>query len=387
MKVRNILFFVIIIIITLGLWKFSKDTQPETMKQENKKSESAVTIPAKAVLAGGCFWCVESDFEKLPGVLDVVSGYSGGQGDNPNYKNYAELGHLEAVEIAYDSAQVSYPTLVEYLIRHSDPTDPDGSFADRGLQYSPAVYYANEKERQEALAVIDRINGLKIFPKPLTLKVLPQEKFWPAEEYHQNYSSKNPIRYKYYRHGSGRDAFIQKYWGDNIFPVAEGLAGRKQAAETITAQDAPWKNYVKPGREELKKMLTPIQYRVTQEEGTEKPFDNPLDGNKAEGIYVDILSGEPLYSSRDKYDSGTGWPSFVRPIDSSYIVEKVDKGFFTTRTEIRSKFGDNHIGHVFSDGPQDRGGLRYCMNSAALRFVPEAAMEKEGYGAYIKDIK
>jgi len=366
----------------IGLAGLSKDNPTR-----NPQAVPNQTNSAQAVLAGGCFWCVEADFEKLPGVLDVVSGYGGGKGENPNYNNYAELGHREVVEITYDPARVDYPTLVEYLIRHSDPTDPDGSFNDRGPQYAPAVYYADEKEKAEALSVIKKIDERKIFARPLALHVLPREKFWPAEAYHQDYARKNPIRYKYYRRGSGRDAFIQKYWGGNVFPEDTEALRREQAAAVLAAQDGSWKNYVKPSREELQKMLIPLQYKVTQEEGTEKPFDNLYDANQAEGLYVDVLSGEPLFSSVDKYDSGTGWPSFVRPIFRGAVVEKEDRGFFTTRVEIRSKYGDNHIGHVFPDGPADRGGLRYCMNSAALRFVPKAELEKAGYGAYIKDIK
>ncbi len=313
-------------------------------------SSDPVAVTKSAVLAGGCFWCVEADFEKLPGVLFVVSGYTGGTTENPTYKNYAAGGHREVVEVTYDSAKVEYPELVRYLIQHSDPTDGEGSFYDRGSEYAPALYYENEEEKATAEGVIREIEAKKIYEKPLALEVLPRTRFWPAEEYHQDYYKKNPIRYRYYRNASGRDAFIEKYWS-------------KKA--------------------ELKKRLTSLQYRVTQEEGTEPPFDNEYDKNTAEGIYVDIVSGEPLFSSKDKYDSGTGWPSFVKPISSDAVVLYEDRDVFGVRTEVRSRYADSHLGHLFDDGPVDRGGKRYCMNSAALRFIPKDEMETKGYGEYL----
>lgn len=380
---KYLIIIIIFAFLAAAVWLVSERMTPMKNGSDGGSGTSQAPV-ARAVLAGGCFWCVESDFEKLPGVLDVVSGYSGGKGDGPNYENYASLGHREVVEVAYDSSRLDYPTLVEYLIRHSDPTDPDGSFNDRGKQYAPAVYYQNDGEKEAARRVIEKIDAQKIFDKPLAVEVLPAVKFWPAEEYHQDYARKNPIRYKYYRHGSGRDAFIEKYWKDNASFLENLLSDQEKRQPVVVPQNAPWKNYVKPGPEELRKILTEIQYEVTQEEGTEKPFDNPYDKNEAEGIYVDILSGEPLFSSRDKYDSGTGWPSFVRPIAPDAVVEKTDRRLFVVRTEIRSRYSDSHIGHVFDDGPIDRGGKRYCMNSAALLFIPKEDLEKKGYGEYLK---
>ena len=177
----------------------------------------------------------------------------------------------------------------------------------------------------------------------------------------------------YYRKGSGRDAFIEKHWSTDTKPSLNIEAIMK----------APWEKYVKPPDEALRKMLTALQYKVTQEDGTETPFDNAYDKNTAEGIYVDILSGEPLYSSKDKYDSGTGWPSFVKPIEQDSVALKEDRSLFSVRTEVRSWYADSHIGHVFNDGPKERGGLRYCMNSAALRFVPKEKLVEEGYAEYL----
>ncbi len=322
-----------------------------------------------AILANGCFWCVEHDLEEVPGVIEVISGYSGGTSENPSYQNYAEGGHREVVEVTYDPALVSYASLVEHIIKHGDPTDASGSFGDRGFQYAPVIYHENELEKAEAKRVIAAIDALHIFEAPLALAIEPRQEFWPAEEYHQDYSKKNPLKYGYYRNASGRDDFIQKYWGDdaNTFTVSE-------------KSEHPWESFVKISEEEIQARLTPLQFEVTQNEGTEPPFENEYDKHFEEGIYVDILSGEPLYSSQDKYDSGTGWPSFTKPISETAVVLKEDHTLFGRRTEVRSRFADSHLGHVFEDGPAEKGGKRYCMNSAALRFIAKNDMQKEGYG-------
>ncbi len=341
---------------------------------------------AKAILAGGCFWCTEADIQKYPGVIDAVSGYAGGTGENPTYQDYASRGFREVVEVTYDPTKVSYANLVDYVIRHSDATDPDGSFHDRGPQYTSAAYYSSPEEKLAAENVVKNIDARKIYEKPLALYILPTVKFWPAEDYHQDYAKKNPLRYSYYRSSSGRDTFITKHWGTDTVPTPTPEITSATNAMTNNTSAHPWDHFVKPSDAELRAKLTAIQYKVTQEKGTEKPFTNEYDKNVSEGIYVDVVSGEPLYSSKDKFDSGTGWPSFVKPITPNAVVEKIDKGFFTTRTEIRSRIADSHIGHVFDDGPKDRGGRRFCMNSAALRFIPKNEMEKNGYGDYLKYI-
>jgi len=371
---------------------------------------SAPSLPAihysgqtkTALFAGGCFWCVEADFSKVQGVIDVVSGYAGGTTENPIYENYSAGGHREVVEVTYDPTLVQYEDLVLYLIKHTNPTDADGSFYDRGPQYTPAIYFDSDDEKHLAEVVIADVNARHIFKDQLNTPVIPRVQFWPAEAYHQDYSVKNPIRYNYYRRGSGRDKFIEENWGDNVgfenIDIANRTNSELPIAQIVNEDDTnsdiandlngdSWDDFQKPSDDTLKQMLTALQYKVTQKEGTEKPFDNEYDKNYEDGIYVDIVSGEPLYSSRDKYDSGTGWPSFVKPITPDAITERTDKKLFSTRTEVHSRFADSHLGHVFPDGPADRGGERYCMNSVALRFVPLEKMEEEGYGEWVQFVE
>ena len=338
--------------------------QTEVKSKITKKNE--ITSESIATLAGGCFWCVESDLEKVPGVIKVVSGYAGGQGENPTYETYAKMGYIEAVQVYYDPKVVTYDQLLNYFWRHIDPTDAGGQFIDRGPQYRSAIFYQDEAQKQIAEKSKQALEKSGRLGKPIATDIIKLTKFYPAEEYHQNYHTKNPLRYKYYRSGSGRDQTVKKLWGNDT------------GIEPITRQD-----FTKPDDATLRKKLTKTQYEVTQKNGTEPPFKNEYDNNKKEGIYVDIISGEPLFSSLDKYDSGTGWPSFTKPLEPGNIIEKEDRSLFSTRTEVRSKLADSHIGHVFPDGPKPTG-LRYCMNSAALRFIPKENLEKEGYGKYLK---
>ena len=352
----------------------------ETMSDAMISTAPAVSdTVATMLVAGGCFWCVEADLEKLPGVIEVVSGYAEGSTENPTYKNYIEGGHREVAEVTFNPAVVSFEEILIYAIKHMDPTDADGMFADRGNYYSSALYYENSVQKDLIEQLIAEIDAQGPYQKPLAIEVLPRTQFWSAEDYHQDYYKKgiSALKYKYYRNASGRDAFIEKNWGDD---TAASLSWRK----TVSSQaQGPWEGFEKPADAVLKEQLTAMQYKVTQKSGTEPSFSNEYWDNKEAGIYVDIVSGEPLFSSLHKFDSGTGWPSFTRPIEFAYVTEHDDYLLLQKRTEIRSAIADSHLGHVFNDAPIALGGIRYCMNSASLRFVAKEDMEKEGYEDFL----
>lgn len=332
--------------------------------QDSAKAMSTDTAKTQATkvatLAGGCFWCTEADLEKAPGVITAISGYSGGSKATATYEQTSAGGtkHIETVQVHYDPSLISYAELLEYFWRNIDPTDNGGQFVDRGAQYRPAIFYHNAEQKAAAEAGFKEL--AKKFDKPIVVDLLEYKSFYPAEDYHQDYYKEHAIKYKYYRQRSGRDDFLDKHW---------------------QSKPEHFKKFKKPTAAKLKQQLDPIAYEVTQDDGTEKPFDNPYWDNKAAGIYVDVITGEALFSSTDKFKSGTGWPSFTKPIVSEYVVEKADWSLFTPRTEVRSKYADSHLGHVFEDGPGENG-LRYCVNSAAMRFIPKDKLEAQGYGNY-----
>jgi peptide methionine sulfoxide reductase msrA/msrB len=309
---------------------------------------------------------LESPFEKIEGVYEVISGYSGGKKETANYGAVCtgKTAHREVVQVFYDEKKISYKKLLEVFFRQIDPTQKGASFVDTGFQYSSCIYTHDKKQKEVADKFKKELSESKKFRKAIVTGVEMLKSFYPAEKQHQDFYRKNNNYYKRYFKGSGREAYIKKVW-------------KKSIPEDIKLK------WVKPNQKELKKMLTDIQYRVTQEEDTEKPFTNKYDSNKKAGLYLDIVSGEPLFLSIHKYDSGTGWPSFWQPVSKEALVKKIDRGFTGVVIEVRSKKADSHLGHVFKDGPKPTG-LRYCINSASLRFVPKDKLKKEGFEAYLK---
>lgn len=330
-------------------------------------------------LAGGCFWCTEAYFQEETGIINAVSGYAGGDEATASYLMVAKgtTKHREAVQITYDPQVISTEEVLDIYWSHIDPTNAEGQFADTGFQYTTAIFYQNDEQKEIAFDSKLRLEESSLFDVPVATEILPFVNFFEAEEYHQDYYKKATAHYERYKKASGRAGFVEETWAKDA--AIQFLTSKQTNTNEVPEKDSY--NYTDEEIAELLKNLDPLAYHVVAENGTESPFNNAYWDNKADGIYVDIVTGKPLFSSTHKYDSGTGWPSFWRTIHDDSVTMHEDNSLSTTRTEIRSDAG--HVGHVFEDGPAEQGGRRFCTNSASLRFVPKADMEKEGYGAYL----
>ncbi|PNV62982.1 peptide-methionine (R)-S-oxide reductase [Clostridium sp. chh4-2] len=360
--------------LNIGAAASKEATDSMTMEQEKMKEEKTMMNEENLhtiYLAGGCFWGIEAYMKKLPGVYDTDVGYANGDTENPTYEQvcYNNTGHAETVKVVYDPDSISTELLLEGFFKVVDPTSVNRQGNDRGSQYRSGIYYIDEEDKAIAEAAVEKQK--EKYTKPVVTEVLPLNNFYLAEDYHQDYLDKNPGGYCHINLNDA-DEFIAE---ENL-----GMSGMNDLSGLILPE-----NYLVPSDEELKTKLTDIQYRVTQKNDTERPYTNEYADTFEKGIYVDVVTGEPLFSSEDKFESGCGWPSFSKPIIPEVVTEKSDTSFNMVRTEVRSRAGNTHLGHVFDDGPAEMGGLRYCINSASIRFIPYDNLEAEGYG-FLKQI-
>ncbi|MEN8908351.1 MAG: peptide-methionine (R)-S-oxide reductase MsrB [Clostridiales bacterium] len=347
---------------TKRIWYYFLGSPKEnkfSLKKEKNPNEGVdyMNVDLKEIwLAGGCFWGVEAYISRIYGVADVTSGYANGKTENPSYEDvvYKDTGHAETVHVKYDPERVNIDTILEFYFRAIDPTSMNKQGNDMGVQYRTGIYYKDEEDLKVINNVVKKEKSK--YDEKIVTEVLPLKNYYLAEDYHQNYLEKNPNGYCHID-----------------FSLLEN-------STTVKVDE---KLYKKLDDKMMKKKLTDLQYNVTQNGATESAFSNEYWNNYKKGIYVDIVTGEPLFLSKDKYESGTGWPSFTKPIDEDVTINKEDNTIFTSRTEVRSRVGDSHLGHVFDDGPEDKGGKRYCINSAALKFVPIEDMIDKGYEKFI----
>ncbi len=382
MKIIYVLMLVISLSLFIGCKRdsssFANDINSESeytavvnkdMKYEDFSKDKYDTI----ILAGGCFWGVEKYFQYIDGVLFTDVGYVNSKTANPTYKDVTSgtSDASEGVRIIYDPKVVSLDFILSMYVKVIDPTSLNKQGNDVGRQYRTGIYYDSDSEKKIAEKFIKKIS--KDYKEPIAIEVMPVNNYYEAEDYHQDYLDKNPNGYCHIGKAEFEDAKEAK---DNI--------SSKIGDDEVSSEAS--KEYIVPSDEELKSKLTKLQYDVTQNNKTEQPFKNEYWDNKEEGIYVDVTSGEPLFLSKDKFDSSSGWPSFSKPIDKDLITGSVDKSFGMERTEVKSSGSNSHLGHLFDDGPKDSGGMRYCINSASLRFIPKSKMVSEGYGYLLNQV-
>lgn len=345
------------------LWYVYFQTSSHTQKNLSSKNTLNMEKLETAYFAWGCFRCIEWIMDAQEWVAEAVSGYLWGTEINPTYEQVSAglTSHREWVKVRFDPTIIRYEDLVNIFWRQIDPTDPDGQFADRGYHYTTAIYYLTQAQKETVEKTINILEKSGKYDSDIVTELLPFRNFYEAEDYHQDYAQKSSFRYNLYKKWSWRERYIKETWWDEDYILTKNIMT----------------NY-------LWEPLSDLQKKVTQENGTERAFDNEYHDNKQEWIYVDIIDGTPLFSSTHKFDSGTGWPSFTRPIDEDSVYEEEDKSLFMTRTEVRSEKADSHLGHVFPDGPKDEWWQRYCINSAALKFIPKEALEGTEYEKYLK---
>jgi len=363
MKIIYIIIIIVIIIIavvTFLVFKYlNNDLNNDYKSKEDNERETMMVIPdyknsryKEIYLAGGCFWGLQAYIDRIIGIQYTNVGYANGNSDKTDYNSVKETGHAETVYVVYDPQKISLSKLLEFYYKVIDPTSADRQGNDMGSQYRSGIYYVDEEDRK----VIEEATSdeQKKYDREIVTEIEPLKNYVLAEDYHQNYLGKNPGGYCHI-----------------------DLTKIPEEKPVVNPAD-----YLKPSVEEIKEKLTDLQFSITQENYTENPFNNEYWDNKESGLYVDVVTGEPLFLSFDKFDSGTGWPSFTRPIHWDVVTYNVDTTAGMERIEVRSRSGDSHLGHMFYDGPEEEGGLRYCINSGSLDFIPFEEMEERGYGKF-----